>query len=30
MYGLDLLKVMEVLGKEICLNRIVYVKNNIL
>ncbi len=30
MHGPDLPKVMEVLGKETCLNRIAYVKNNIL
>ena len=30
MHGPDLPKTMEVLGKEDCLNRIVYVKNNIL
>ncbi|MCI9978233.1 glutamate--tRNA ligase [Clostridioides difficile] len=30
MHGPDLPKVMEVLGKENCLNRIAYVKNNIL
>ena len=30
MHGPDLNKIMEVLGKETCLNRLVYVKNNIL
>ncbi|RDY22756.1 glutamate--tRNA ligase [Romboutsia maritimum] len=30
MHGPDLPKTMEVLGKEICLNRISYVKNNVL
>ena len=30
MHGPDLLKTMEVLGKETCLNRIKYVKNNVL
>ena len=30
MHGPDLPKTMEVLGKETCLNRIKYVKNNVL
>ena len=30
MHGPDLPKTMEVLGKESCLNRIKYVKNNVL
>ncbi len=30
MHGPDLNKIMEVIGKETCLNRLAYVKNNIL
>ena len=30
MHGPDLNKIMEVIGKETCLNRLNYVKNNIL